>query len=119
MLALTLTITSVPRVDPKDRLYVQRVDEKFWRAEARYGFMEHPDISALLLECRAQGVEINIDDVTFYVGHETIVPREDGAGIPRWQEAIFAAMERNAARISDFLDLPHDQVVEIGREIAI
>jgi len=57
--------------------------------------------------------------VTFYVGAETIVPREDGKGIPRWQEALFAALGRNAERISDTLQLPCDQVVEIGREIEI
>ena len=118
VLALTLTVASVPRVDPGERVSVQRADEKFWRAEARYGFMEHPDVLDILRDCKEKGVEIDLDDVTFYVGHETIVPREDG-GIARWQEAIFAAMERNATHISDFLKLPHDQVVEIGREIAV
>ena len=39
--------------------------------------------------------------------------------MPRWQEVLFAAMSRNAARISDYLDLPCDQVVEIGREIEV
>ena len=81
--------------------------------------MEHPDIPVVLAECKAKGVEIDLDDVTYYVGHETIVPREDGKGLPRWQEAIFAALGRNAARISDYLELPCDQVVEIGREIEI
>jgi KUP system potassium uptake protein len=57
--------------------------------------------------------------VTYYVGAETIVPAEDGKGLPRWQEALFAAMGRNGARISDYLHLPYDQVVEIGREIEI
>ena len=31
-----------------------------------------------------KGVEMNRDDVTFYVGHETIIPREGHRGIPRW-----------------------------------
>ena len=105
--------------DPEERLSVARVDDKFWRAEARRGFMEHPDIPEILAECKAKGAEIDLDDVTFYVGSETIVPREDGKGLPRWQEALFAALGRNAARISDYLDLPCDQVVEIGREIEI
>jgi len=118
-LALTLSVASTPRVDPSKRVSVEREDDKFWRAEAHYGFMEHPDIAAVLAECKAKGAELDLDNVTYYVGHETIVPREDGAGIPRWQEALFAAMQRNAARISDYLKLPHDHVVEIGREIAI
>ena len=53
------------------------------------------------------------------VGTETIVPARDGKGILRSQEALFAAMGRNAACISDYLELPYDHVVEIGREIEI
>jgi len=119
VLALTLSVASTPRVDPGARVMVERVDNKFWRAEAHYGFMQHPDIAAVLAECKAKGAELELDDVTYYVGHETIVPREGGTGIPHWQEAVFAAMERNEARISDYLKLPHDHVVEIGREIAV
>jgi KUP system potassium uptake protein len=119
VLALTLTVLSIPWTDPDERLTVQHVDDKFWRAEARRGFMEHPDIPEILDRCKATGVNIDLDDVTFYVGAETIVPREDGKGIPRWQEALFAALGRNAERISDTLELPCDQVVEIGREIEI
>jgi KUP system potassium uptake protein len=119
VLALTLTVLSVPWTDPEERLNLQRVDDKFWRAEARRGFMEHPNIPEILAQCKANGVDIDLDDVTFYVGSETIVPREDGKGIPRWQEALFAALGRNAERISDYLQLPCDHVVEIGREIEI
>jgi len=119
VVVLTLTVMSVPRLDAKDRLVLTKVAPKFWRAEVRYGFMEHPDVQGVLAESKALGCEIDLDDVTYYVGHETIVPREDGKGLPRWQEALFAMMGRNAARISDFLALPSDQVVEIGRQISI
>jgi len=57
--------------------------------------------------------------VTYYVGHETVVGREDGHGLPAWQERVFAVMERNAIHVSDFFSLPNDQVVEIGRQVAI
>ena len=81
--------------------------------------MEHPNVLAILDDCRTKNVEIDRDDVTFYGGHETIIPRDGRRGIPRWQEAIFAAMARNSVRITDVLKLPEDQVVEIGREVAI
>jgi KUP system potassium uptake protein len=119
VLALTLTVASTPRVAAGERLTIERVADHYWRAEARYGFMEQPDIPALVAECKAGGAEIDLADVTYYVGHETIVPREDGGGLPLWQESAFAAMARNAARISDYLRLPCDHVVEIGREIEI
>jgi len=119
VLILKLVVTSSPRTKPSERLQIERVADKFWRIEARHGFMERPNVLAVLDDCRTKGVEINREDVTFYVGHETIIPREGRRGIPRWQEAIFAAMARNSVRITDVLKLPHNQVVEIGREVAI
>jgi KUP system potassium uptake protein len=53
------------------------------------------------------------------VGHETVVGREDGVGLPAWQERFFAVMEHNAVHVSDFFSLPSDQVVEIGRQVSI
>jgi KUP system potassium uptake protein len=111
--------TSSPRTRPSGRLQVVHVADKLWRIEARYGFMERLNVLAILDDCRSKGVEINRDDVTFYIGHETIIPRDGRRGIPRWQEAIFATMARNSVRITDVLKLPADQVVEIGREVAI
>jgi KUP system potassium uptake protein len=116
---LSLTVVSTPRVEPQRRLALRAEAPKLWRVELRYGFMEHPDVPAAVAECKARGCEINLDDVTYYVGVETIMPREDRRGLPRWQEALFAAMGRNAARTSDFLNLPNDHVVEIGRQISI
>src|ERR1700722_7082291 len=119
VLALTLTVLSAPWTDPEERLGLELIDNNFWRAEARRGFMERPDIHAILAECKAKGAGIDLDDVTYYVGHETIVPRENGRGMARWQEVLFAAMGRNAERISDYLELPCDRTVEIGREVEI
>ena len=119
VLALKLTVLSKPRADASDAVKITREGENYWRAEAFTGFMEQPDVPAILRECKAKGAAIDLDDVTYYVGHETIVPRDDGKGMPRWRQASFAFMGRNASRISDYLKLPWDQVVEIGREIEI
>jgi KUP system potassium uptake protein len=119
VLALTITVVSTPRMDQAKRITLTEESKNFWRAEAKMGFMEIPNIDLILTQCRAKSAHINLDDVTYYVGHETIIPREDGKGLPYWQTALFAAMGRNAARISDSLHLPHDHVVEIGREIEI
>ena len=44
----------------------------------------------------------------------------DSGGRGAWYAApLLAAMARNSVRITDVLKLPHNQVVEIGREVAI
>jgi KUP system potassium uptake protein len=81
--------------------------------------MEHPDIPVLLQSSSNVGCTIDLSDVTYYVGHETVVHREDGMALPHWQEVLFALMERNSAHVTDFFRLPSESVVEIGRQIAI
>jgi KUP system potassium uptake protein len=119
VLAITLTTVPTPRMDNTKRVTLTQEAPNFWRAEVRMGFMEVPKMELILTQCKAKQAHINLDDVTYYIGHETIIPRPDGKGLPRWVTAIFAAMGRNAARISDSLEVPHDHVVEIGREIEI
>jgi KUP system potassium uptake protein len=119
LFVLRVTVQSMPWVAAKDRIGVEEIAPDFWRAEARYGFMERPNVPELLRTSRSLGCTVDLDDVTYYVGHETIIRRQDRKGLPGWQEVFFAFMERNEVHVSDFFNLPSDQVVEIGRQIAI
>jgi KUP system potassium uptake protein len=119
VLVLTVLTESKPRISPAERMSVAQEGEDFWRITARYGFIEHPDIPRLLAQSKQQGCGIDLDDITYYVGHEYIVHREQGAVLPVWQEELFAAMVRNASHVTDYFRLPSRQVVEIGRQISI
>ncbi len=119
LFVLRVEILSVPWLSSVERLTIEEVVPNFWRAEARFGFMERPHIPELLAASKSLGCTVDLADVTYYVGHETVIGREDGMGLPAWQERLFAVMERNAIHVSDFFSLPNDQVVEIGRQIAI
>jgi KUP system potassium uptake protein len=119
LFVLRVEVLPIPWVAPSNRMTIEEVVPFFWRAEARFGFMERPHIPELLATGKSLGCAIDLDDVTYYVGRETVIPREDGRGLPAWQERIFAVMERNAVHVSDFFSLPGDQVVEIGRQVAI
>ncbi|VTZ51319.1 putative potassium transport system protein kup 1 [Methylocella tundrae] len=119
LFVLTAVTQSVPWIKDSERLSLTEVAPNFWRATAQYGFMERPDVPALLSRARDQGCGLQLEDVTYYVGLETVVSREDGKGLPAWEEALFAAMARNAVHVTDFFRLPPDGVVEIGRQVAI
>jgi KUP system potassium uptake protein len=119
ILVLTVRIESVPWITDAQRVELQELAPNFWRGIARYGFMERADVPGVLAEANACGCKLDLSDVTYYVGCETIIPREGNGSVPRWVAAIFALMHRNAARLSEYLNLPRDAVVEIGREIAL
>ena len=119
VLVVSVVVDSVPWIAESERISTTLMAPNVWRATAHYGFMERPDIPALLAQARDHGCAVDLDDVTYYVGHETVVRREDGKGLPAWEEKLFATMERNAVHVTGFFKLPVDQVVEIGRHVAI
>ena len=119
LMALSIQVVPQPWVEPENRMKVEPLGANFWRLTARFGFMEQPDIPALIAASRAHGCTLHFEDVTYYLGRETVLHRTDGHGMPLWREAIFAFMVRNSAQPTAYFRLPREGVVEIGRQLEI
>jgi KUP system potassium uptake protein len=119
VIILRVAIQSVPWIDDDARISVDQLGPGLWRATARYGFMERVNVPAAVGRCAAWTGAIDLTDITYYIGHETLIAREDDLAITAWQRAIFVFMVRNSARMSNYFHLPPDQTVEIGRTVAI
>ena len=81
--------------------------------------MEQPVIPALLQHLQAKGYPVDFANVTYFIGRATVVPREDGKGLPRLVQSTFAFLVRNSSEAVEYFRLPRDMVVEIGRQFAI
>ncbi|MDH7795398.1 MULTISPECIES: KUP/HAK/KT family potassium transporter [unclassified Beijerinckia] len=118
---VTVVIAEVPRMPPTERVEVIELAPGITRVILHYGFMQHPTIyKGLTLACQQGKLkDIDLKDLTYYIGRETIIPREHVAGMWVWRENLFAFMQRNAERTAAFFDVPTNQVVEFGTEIEI
>jgi len=110
---------SVPWIKDSERLVVREVQPNYWRGTAHFGFMEKPDIPAVLKQACAQNCSLDLSDVVYYVGHGTIVTGDKARGWAKFQQGLYIAMERNSVHVSDFFRLPDDNVVLIGRRVVI
>jgi len=119
VIAITLDTAPVPRVAVDHRLQVTEVAPEFWRVYALYGFMQIPDMQQLIALLKLRGCAVEPGKLTYFVGAERVTAREDGRGMPRWMELLFAALLRNSTRLTDYLRVPREQLVELGRQIAI
>lgn len=121
VLLVTVLIEESPRIADEDRAEVTEITEGIARVILHYGFMQYPTIHGGLMLASQQGKLQGLDltDVTYYIGRETIIPREDIPGMWVWRESIFAFLQRNAERTAAFFDVPAGQVVEFGTEIEI
>jgi KUP system potassium uptake protein len=116
---LNVVTEMVPYVAEEDRLEAHQLASQVWRVHAHYGFMEQPDLAALVERSRASRNEVDASPVTYFIGRETVVRRKDGKALPWLVEAVFSFMLRNSSEAIDYYHLPRDEVVEIGRQFAI
>jgi KUP system potassium uptake protein len=118
---VTVLIEEAPRIPPEGRAEVIEVVEGITRVILHYGFMQYPTIyEGLRLACEQGKLPgIDLTDITYYIGRETIIPSEDVAGMAMWRETVFAFLQRNAERSAAFFGVPPRQVVEFGTEIEI
>jgi KUP system potassium uptake protein len=118
---VTVLIEEAPRISSEDRAEIIEVIEGITRVILHYGFMQYPTIyEGLQLACQQGKLPgIDLTDITYYIGRETIIPSQDVAGMALWRETLFAFLQRNAERSAAFFGVPPRQVVEFGTEIEI
>jgi KUP system potassium uptake protein len=118
---VTVLIAESPRIPEADRAEVIEIIPGITRVILHYGFMQYPTIyQGLVLACQQGKLPgIDLTDITYYIGRETIIPSEDIPGMWVWRENVFAFLQRNAERSAAFFGLPTKQVVEFGTEIEI
>jgi KUP system potassium uptake protein len=120
VILLTVVTEEVPRVPTAERLEVGALEQGFLRVTAHYGFMQNPNVPvALRLLKEVLGFEVDVDDATFYLGRETLIPTEKLPGMMLWREKLFAFLARNAARATAFYGIPPDRVVELGLQVEL
>ena len=116
---VTVVTELIPYVAEENRTEVREIAPQVWRVHAHYGFMEQPDLPALLDLARDRGYPVDPSKVTCLIGRETIVRREDGRGLPWFIVTIVSFLVPNLSEAVDYFRLPRDEVVEIGRQFAI
>jgi KUP system potassium uptake protein len=121
VLLVAVTMTETPRVADEDRVQVTPICDGITRVELRFGFMEHANVPKGLEVAVARGLTAPCDvaKVTYFTGHETIIPSGRRRGMARWREALFALMHHNAQRPGAYFKIPSAQIMEIGIEFEI
>lgn len=119
VIVLSVVIEDVPRVWPADRIEVEHWEQGVTQIQLHYGFMEDPDVPRTLHQAQSRGFDTDLEQVTYYVGHLTLIPSQYMPAMAVWRETLYAFMTRNASQSIAFYRLPADRVVEIGIQVVI
>jgi KUP system potassium uptake protein len=120
---VSIVSEEIPAVAPEDRVTVRSFGHGFHQVIGRYGFMETPNVPALLASeavAKLPGKPLakSVMDTTYYLGRETLLPT-GAARLATWRKRLFIVMARNAQTASSFFGLPPNRVVEMGAQIQL
>ena len=116
---LSVLTEEIPTVPKEERVRVEEMGEGIFRVVARYGFMEDPNILAVLTEAEHEGLRnFKLGSTTFYLGRETLITTKK-PGMALWRKTLFAIMSRNARSATAYFRIPPNRVVELGAHIEL
>ncbi len=106
----------VPEIPAAERVTVEALGHGFFRVQARYGFMQTPNVPSVLLACQQQGLAVELHDTSYYLGRETLLTT-GSAPMMKWRKTLFSFISRNARPATTYFGLPPGRVVELGMQI--
>jgi KUP system potassium uptake protein len=118
VVTLMVTTQPVPHVPANQQVVVRPLGQGVFEVLVRYGFMEDPNVPEALVRACEQGLALDEDDITYFLGRETLIVSKN-PGMAMWRERLFALMTRNAVRATTFFRLPPERVVELGVQVEI
>lgn len=118
VIILTIATSEDARVEPSERIEVEKLPHNFIRVIGNFGFMEDPNVFQVIKACEAYDILVSEDSTTFFLSRESIIPSRKSK-LPGWRRKLFEIMSRNAQGATGFFRLPPNRVVELGIQVEI
>jgi KUP system potassium uptake protein len=84
----------------------------------RFGFKDSSNIPRELRRLEEQGLTLDPMMTSYFLSRETIVV-EPSKAMPIWRQRLFAVMSRAATTTYRFLNIPTNQVLELGTQVRL
>ena len=115
---MSIEFDDVPRVLDDDRIELQRREGGIYRLVGHFGYREDPDIRRLLKLARRKGLEIDLDDTSYFTSKPVIVS-VSRRGVFGWRRSLFGWMMQNSPTAASYFRLPPNRVIELGSQVAV
>jgi len=119
VILMTIQPVGRPIVHARERLEISDLGHGFHRVVVRVGFLQTPDLPTYIKGCARMGLACAKQDVDYIVAYEHVERRERAAHFPLVLWHVFSLMSKMAVRLTDFMQVPEDNVLEIGIKVEI
>jgi KUP system potassium uptake protein len=118
VILLTIVTEGVPEVSKRDRVNLKELGHGFYELIAHYGFMQTPNVPNVLRRAAEQGLAVEPNTVSYFLGRETILTT-GGTRMAKWRKSLFVYLARNARPANAFFRIPPNRVIELGAQVEL
>jgi KUP system potassium uptake protein len=121
IVVLTIVTTDEPYVDNDEQQIKIRTfgsNNQFCRLKLYFGFKQNPDVRYALSLAMKKGLDLDMNNVSFFVGNEHITFKRLSK-MPVWRREIFLFLFHNASSAIGFFRIPVEKVIELGIRIEL
>ncbi len=123
VVVLSIDTLPVPRLADDQRIEVDHLGyagDGITHVTARYGYMETPDVPALLamLDSELTEGEISVDEASYFLSKIELV-RGTSPTMAPWRKRLFIATSYITADAAEYFSLPRDRTVIMGSRIEV
>jgi len=103
----------VPRVPNDEKIELERLGGGFSQAMIHFGFSESPSFDNLLSLLRGQGLELNEEEISVFMGRQKLIVTKN-PGMSSWRKHLFVKLAESAQDAALFFNIPADKIIEVG-----
>jgi KUP system potassium uptake protein len=118
VVVVSVEVADRPHVAVRKRGRVTRIGEGVVQVRIIVGFMDEPDVPAVLAGLGPLFPGFNLREATYFLGRDAVTAGK-APGMHPLREELFVLLNRGAANAARFFHLPQDRVVEIGTPVEI
>jgi KUP system potassium uptake protein len=120
---LSIDTLAVPHVAEAKRLVIDDLgytDDGITHASARFGYMDQPDVPAVLRQLEKAVLEspIDVSEASYFLSTIDLC-RGSSRRLSRWRKTLFLATSRITADAAEYFGLPRDRTVIMGSRIEV
>ena len=120
---LSVTTADSPTVPPAERMRVDALgyaDDGIIRVRARFGYLDRPDVPALLATLDTSDVEhpVDLDEATYFLSTIDLT-LGSVSGLARWRKRLFLATAATASDAAQYFELPRERTIVMGSRVSV
>jgi KUP system potassium uptake protein len=117
VLLVTILEEKVPYVPREKMARVEELAPGFRRLTASFGFMQHPDITALLKNMPKEKLKLDWDRLVCYLPEACLVSK--GSWRRQASQAIYEFLSRNSLSTASYFRIPPVEIIHVGVRLEV